>query len=398
MQATSDAFPITAESVQAATARSVSDRLELFLERTSLGTPLLAIDPATVVAKYAALADALPGCAIYYAIKANPLPAVVEALAHAGSAFDIASTAELEQCLHAGIPSHRLSFGHTIKTPGAIACAHRAGVSLFSVDCHEELAKVATHAPGARVSVRLSTDGRGAEWPLSRKFGCDAATAFDLMLRARSLGLEPCGVSFHVGSQQIDPRQWDPPIAEAAALFTRLGRRGIELAWLNVGGGFPARYRACVAPIGEFGAAILSSVRRHFGSARPQLMAEPGRYLVAEAGVLRTSVVLVARRGLGCPGRWVYLDCGRFGGLAETADEAIKYPIRAKGRTGPPGRVILAGPTCDSADILYERTPYSLPEDLTAGDFVDLLSAGAYTYTYSAVAFNGFAPLTAVAI
>jgi ornithine decarboxylase len=376
----------------------VSNRLELFLAHASLPTPFLAVDPAVVASRYAALSAALPGCAIYYAMKANPLPAVVEALADAGSAFDIASENELEQCLRAGIPPHRLSFGNTIKTPAAIASAHRAGVGLFSIDCHEELDKVAAHAPGARVSVRMSTDGRGAEWPLSRKFGCDAGTAYDLMVRARALGLEPHGVSFHVGSQQTDPRQWDVPIAAAAALFARLRRRRIELACLNVGGGFPARYRAPLAPIGEFGAAILESVRRHFGSDRPRLMAEPGRYLAAEAGVLRTRVVLVARRTSTTPNRWVYLDCGRFGGLAETADEAIKYPVRAVNCSGRLGRVALAGPTCDSADILYERTPCDLPEDLGDGDFVDLLSAGAYTYTYSAVGFNGFAPLAAVTV
>jgi ornithine decarboxylase len=194
------------------------------------------------------------------------------------------------------------------------------------------------------------------------------------------------------------PRQWDGPVAAAAALFRRLRKRRIELTCLNLGGGFPARHRTTLPPIGEFGAAILESVRRHFGSDRPQLMAEPGRYLAAEAGVLRSRVVLVARRTSWYPTRWVYLDCGRFGGLAETADEAIKYPLRAVNCTGRPGRAALAGPTCDSVDILYERTPCHLPEDLTAGDFVDILSAGAYTHTYSAVAFNGFVPLTAVAI
>jgi ornithine decarboxylase len=399
MQALLGAAPIVADpSALKPTAPRVSDRLERFLARTSQPTPFLAVDPAIVVARYESLAAALPGCAIYYAVKANPLPEVVEALANAGAAFDIASENELEQCLGAGIPVDRLSFGNTIKTSGAIASAHRAGVGLFSVDCHEELAKVATLAPGSRVSVRMSTDGRGAEWPLSRKFGCDADTAYDLMVRARALGLEPGGVSFHVGSQQTDPRQWDAPIAAAAALVTRLRRRGIELMCLNVGGGFPAPYRAALPPIAEFGAAILASVRRHFGSDRPQLMAEPGRYLAAEAGVLRTSVVLVARRASGFPHRWVYLDCGRFGGLAETADEAIKYPVRAVTRGGSPGRVALAGPTCDSADILYERTPYYLPYDLTAGDFVDILCAGAYTHTYSAAGFNGFAPLTAVVV
>jgi len=375
-----------------------SERLEGFLSRTSRPTPFLAIDTAVVVEKYDALAEALPGCEIYYAIKANPLPAVVEALASRGSAFDIASEAELRQCLDAGIPADRLSFGNTIKTPSAIAAAHRAGVRDFSVDCHEELEKLAAHAPGSRVTVRLATTGRGAEWPLSRKFGCDPSTAFDLMVRARARRLVPHGISFHVGSQQTDPGEWDGPIAVAAALFNRLRAQGIALEYLTLGGGFPARYRADVPSLSTFGAGILAAVDRHFGRRRPRLMAEPGRYLVAEAGVLRTTAVLVARRASVCPARWVYLDCGRFGGLAETADEAIKYPVRAVGRTGALERVALAGPTCDSADILYERTPYYLPDDLASGDCVDILSAGAYTQTYSAVAFNGFAPLDVVAV
>lgn len=398
MQGLLDTEVTTTRHGAAEAAAPASARLEAFLAHTTHPTPFLVVDPDVVRAKYDALAEALPGCAIYYAVKANPLPAIIDVLARAGAAFDIASEAELRQCLGAGIAPGQLSFGNTIKTPAAIAAAHRAGVTAFSVDCHEELTKLAGHAPGARVSVRLHTDGQGAEWPLSRKFGCNSETAFHLMMRARMLGLVPDGVSFHVGSQQTDPGQWDAPIAEAAALFTRLARHGIELTCLNLGGGFPARYRADVPPIAEFGAVILASVRRHFGAAIPQLMAEPGRYLVAEAGVLRTSAVLVARRESGQPNRWVYLDCGRFGGLAETADEAIRYPIRGVGRTGAPTRVALAGPTCDSADILYERTPYYLPDDLVSGDCVDVLCAGAYTQTYSAVAFNGFAPLDAFVI
>jgi len=396
MQGLADALELATPG-SASTAPSVSARLEAFLDRTPLPTPFLAMDLSVVARTYDELVRALPDCAIYYAMKANPLPDVVDVLARAGSAFDIASQAELDQCLRAGIPAERLSFGNTIKTSAAIARAHRHGVGIFAVDCASELNKVAAHAPGARVSVRLATDGRGAEWPLSRKFGCDVGMAFDLLARAPGLGLEPFGVSFHVGSQQTDPGAWDRPIAESAALFERLRRRGVELQCLNLGGGFPAPYRTSLPPISSYGKAIERSVQRHFGSRGPQLMVDPGRHLVARAGLLRTEVVLVANRsseGL----RWVYLDCGKFGGLAEAGDEAIKYPLRVMGRTGRPLRAALAGPTCDSADVLYEKTPCCLPADLAEGDRVDILSAGAYTHTYAAVGFNGFPPLTAVAI
>jgi ornithine decarboxylase len=246
--------------------------------------------------------------------------------------------------------------------------------------------------------VRLQTNGRGADWPLSRKFGCDPLMAFDLLRRARAAGLIPHGVSFHVGSQQTDPRRWDEPIALAARLFERARREGIRLHVLNLGGGFPAQYRGLVPPIETYGSAIERSLAHHFRRDRPEIVVEPGRHLVADAGIIQTEVVLVARRSRVDDTRWVYIDCGKFGGLAETMDEAIKYRLRTPGRSGRRGRVVLAGPTCDSADILYEKCACYLPEDLQVGDRVQLLSAGAYTYSYASVGFNGFAPLPVVCV
>ncbi|MGE0592408.1 MAG: type III PLP-dependent enzyme [Vicinamibacterales bacterium] len=356
------------------------------------------MDTQVVAARYAALARALPGVELCYAVKANPLPGVLDTLASLDASFDIASDAELRLCLDQGMAPSRLSFGSPVKSAVAIARAYEAGVRRFTVDARAELDKVAVHAPGASVLVRLATSGRGAEWPLSRKFGCDPVTALDLLRRARALGLHPDGLTFHVGSQQTDPSQWDAPIAACATIFSTLHREGIHLPCLNVGGGFPAPYGTPVPAIEAVGEAILESVRRHFGQAAPRLMAEPGRYLVAEAGVIEAQVVLVADRASGEPRRWVYIDCGKFGGLAETADEAIRYPLHVPGRHGDPVRVALAGPTCDSADILYERTPCLLPGDIREGDRLRILCAGAYTYTYASVGFNGFPPLTAVAI
>jgi ornithine decarboxylase len=285
-----------------------------------------------------------------------------------------------------------------VKKVSAIAEAHAAGIDLLACDSSAELEKMAVHAPGARVGVRLQTHGQGAEWPLSRKFGCDPAMAFDLLVRARNLGLVPYGLSFHVGSQQTDPGQWDAPIAQAAELFRRMRSEGIRLHVLNLGGGFPGQYAGCVPPIEAYGSAIARSLARHFARHGPEIIVEPGRYLVADAGIIETEVVLVAQKSYGDDTRWVYLDCGKFGGLAETMDEAIKYRLRTPGRCGRPTPVVLAGPTCDSADILYERCPCLLPADLREGDRVQILSAGAYTSTYASVGFNGFAPLPVVCI
>ena len=369
-----------------------------FLERPGLPTPLLVVDTAFVADRYLELQRALPDALIYYATKANPSPAIICALAEAGSAFDVASTPEIEQCLSLGIAPDRLSFGHTVKKSSAIAAAHKAGIERFSCDSLGELQKLARHAPGSAIAVRLLTDGAGAEWPLSRKFGCDLEMAADLLVHAPTLGLKPDGVSFHVGSQQTDPLAWDAPIAMAAELFDTVRARGISLQRLNIGGGFPAQYLAPVPSIAAYGHAIEQSLRRHFGRNRPQIVVEPGRYLVADAGILQTEVVLIARKSHLDRVRWVFVDCGKFGGLAETMDEAIKYRLRVPGRTGPPTRVVLAGPTCDSADILYERTFCCLPEDLQEGDRIHILSAGAYTHTYASVGFNGFLPLPAVCV
>jgi ornithine decarboxylase len=142
----------------------------------------------------------------------------------------------------------------------------------------------------------------------------------------------------------------------------------------------------------HYGAAIRRSVRSHFGNRLPDLIVEPGRQMVGTAGVIQTEVVLIAQKSNEERRRWVFLDIGKFGGLAETEGEAIQYPIRAP-RRGPSERVILAGPTCDSADVLYERAPYRLPVDLVIGDKLEIRAAGAYTSTYASVAFNGFEPL-----
>jgi ornithine decarboxylase len=372
----------------------MTNKLVRYLARERPRTPILVVDLDCVEAKYHAMRDALPGVDIYYAVKANPAAQVIGRLCRLGCNFDVASVAEIHSVLETGADPDRLSFGNTIKKEPDIAEAFRLGVRLFAIDSDAELRKIARSAPGSRVFCRILINSTGADWPLSRKFGCAPDMAVDLLRVAPSLGLVPYGLSFHVGSQQTDPGQWDDAIAVARAVFHELERCNVRLELLNLGGGFPASYRQPVPPLSEYGARILCSMKRHFGESMPRLIIEPGRGLVGDAGLIETEVILVASKGDCDEDVWVYVDVGKFGGLAESTDELIQYSITSH-RSGPLRPVILAGPSCDSMDILYERSRYCLPEDLRIGDRLRIASAGAYTQSYSSVGFNGFPPLAA---
>ena len=372
----------------------MNEKIARFLAERRVETPFLVVDLDVVEENYRALASALPNAKIFYAVKANPAPEILKRLTGVGSNFDTASVAEIEDALAAGATPSRISYGNTIKKETDIARAHALGVRLFAFDSEAELDKIARAAPGARVFCRILTSGEGADWPLSRKFGCEPEMAFDLLLKAAEKGVIPYGISFHVGSQQRDPQQWDAAIASCARLFQDLEHRGILLRMVNLGGGFPTRYMKDMPTPADYGQAIDESLRRHFGNRIPETIVEPGRGMVGNAGVIESEVVLISRKSAAETKRWVYLDIGKFGGLAETMDEAIKYPLTFdRELTGEGDSVVLAGPTCDSADVLYEKEEYKLPLDLAIGDRVRRGSTGAYTTTYSAVAFNGFKPL-----
>jgi ornithine decarboxylase len=348
--------------------------------------------------QYRRLQGALPEAAIYYAVKANPEPPVLRLLRELGSYFDVASPKEIDLCLEAGIDAARISYGNTIKKRTDIAYAFDRGVRIYAFDSIAELEKLADLAPGSEVFCRILTSNDGAEWPLSRKFGCEIEMAADLLKLAPSLGLDPTGVVFHVGSQQKHPRQWDEALALTARLFHELEADGLKLRTVNLGGGFPARYRTDVPPVESYAQAIRRAMSYHFRNDLPEMIVEPGRYVVGDAGVLRSEVVLVSWKREGDDKRWVFVDIGIFGGLAEAMGEAIKYEIVTSRDGGPVGPVVIAGPTCDSVDILYEHADYRLPLALQAGDTIDILSTGAYTTTYSSIGFNGFPPLQAYCI
>ncbi len=371
----------------------MTERIRQFLRDRHDDGPCLVVDLNVVRDNYLAFAKALPDTRVFYAVKANPAPEVLKLLAGLGSCFDTASVGEIEMALAAGASADRISFGNTIKKERDIARAHTLGISLYAVDCKAEVEKIARAAPGSRVFCRILCDCEGAEWPLSRKFGCEPGMAADVLEHAHRLGLVAYGVSFHVGSQQRNTGAWDRALAAASAVFRECGERGIALSMVNLGGGFPTRYLKNVPAVKVYGTAIFRGLRKHFGNAIPETIIEPGRGMVGNAGVIEAEVVLVSKKSESDAVRWVYLDIGKFGGLAETIDKSIRYPIRTPRDGGKVAPCVLAGPTCDSVDVLYEKEPYMLPVSLEIGDKVLIEGTGAYTATYSTVAFNGFPPL-----
>jgi ornithine decarboxylase len=354
-------------------------------------TPYLRLDVAEAVASYRSLASTLPADAVHYAVKANPEPTLLAALAAAGSCFDVASPAEVLAALEAGAGPSDLVYSNPVKRRADIGLAAQAGVDLFVVDSIPEAHKVADAAPGSSVLCRLATTGHGSDWSLSGKYGANARDAVGILRVAAAVGLRPAGLSFHVGSQQRDPAAWDEPIATAAEVFAELRRGGFNPWLLDLGGGFPAQLEGATPPLLAYGATIDRQLHRCFGDRRrPRTLVEPGRAVVADAGILVATVLAVVERG---PRRWVYLDAGVFTGLVETLDEAIRYRLLSSADGGLTGPCVLAGPTCDSADILYQRRPVRLPLALAEGDTVTFLAAGAYTTCYSTAGFNGFPPL-----
>ena len=357
-------------------------------------TPFLVILLDRVQQKFQEFRRDFPSAKIYYAVKASPGEEILSLLRDLGSCFDIASIYELDRVLNLGVPPDRVSFGNTIKKAKHIRDAYDKGVRLFASDCEADIRNLANEAPGSKVFFRLLMDAvtSDSDWPLSRKFGCQPRMLTDLVLLAADLGLDPYGISFHVGSQQREIPAWDAAIAQVCNLFEWLEREQIHLKAINMGGGFPANYLIKSNPLSVYGEEISRYISLYFGDSIPEIYLEPGRGLTGEAGILASEVVLISKKSRTDLKRWVYTDVGIFNGLMETIDESIKYPVYTE-KDGETGDVILAGPTCDSLDIIYEHFKYKLPLSLEIGDRIYWLSTGAYTASYSSVEFNGFPPL-----
>jgi len=356
-------------------------------------TPCLILDLDVVRTKYEELRKNIPFAKIYYAVKANPNDEVVSLLRDLGSCFDVATRYELDQLLRLGVSPDRMSYGNTIKKERDIAYFYDNGIRLFATDSFEDVEKIARAAPKSRVFFRILTEGLGADWPLSRKFGSHPEMTRNLILHARDLGLEPYGISFHVGSQQRDIGQWSTALGNVGNIYSWAEDQGVKLSMINMGGGFPAMYTDPTNPIEHYAGDIKSFLENNFGAELPEIIVEPGRSMTGDCGVIATEIVNIAKKSTHDLYHWVFLDIGKFGGLIETLDEAIKYPIYFE-KEGPTLDIYLAGPTCDSMDILYEKTPYEMPAGTKIGERAYILTTGAYTQSYSSVYFNGFPPLS----
>ncbi|MFV7785240.1 type III PLP-dependent enzyme [Shewanella marisflavi] len=368
------------------------DRIKSFAQDKP--TPFVVIDTKIIAKQYDDMVHNFPYASIYYAVKANPAREVLTLLRDRGANFDIASIYELDMVSDIGVTPDRVSYGNTIKKRQDVRAFYERGVRMYASDSEADLRMIAEEAPGSRVYVRILTEGtHTADWPLSRKFGCQNEMALELLVLAKTLGLEPYGISFHVGSQQRDIGAWDSAIAKVKSIFERLREEhDIELKMINLGGGFPANYLDKTNELGTYAEKITHFLKEDFGDQLPKIILEPGRSLLSNAGVLVSEVVLISKKSHTALERWVFTDVGKFSGLIETMDEAIKFPIYTECQ-GELDRCVIAGPTCDSADIMYEHYSYGLPVDLAIGDRMYWLTAGAYTTTYSAVCFNGFPPL-----
>jgi ornithine decarboxylase len=349
--------------------------------------PFLIVDTAIVRGKVRRFRAAMPRVRPHYAVKANPDRRVLKVLAQEGCGFEIASTAELDLLVALGVPAAEVFYSNPVKSRESIAYAAAKGVEWFVVDSADELRRVFELKRDARLYLRIATPNIGADWPLSGKFGAGAADAKEIVALAARLGADLAGVTFHVGSQCRNPENWRVALEKARGLFDAMLKAGLKPRLLNIGGGYPVRHVKPIPSIEVIGQVVNEGLQA-FGD-EVQVIAEPGRYLVSDAGYFVCRVLGTATRG---GKRWMHWDAGLFGGVIESS-EGLRYRIRAD-RSGPDVAWTVAGPTCDSVDVVMRDEP--LPSDLQEGDFIYIRNAGAYTTAYASQ-FNGF-PLPEVRV
>ncbi len=351
-------------------------------------TPSLILDFEEIANSYQQFVTSFPGAKIFYAMKANANPDIIQLVVNRGGGLEIASLAELEKSFSAGADGSRIICSNPIKNPAFLRRMHETGVYAVVVDSTYEVEKVAQHMPGARIYIRLAVDNTGSVLPLDGKFGVDAELALELCDLSRELDLNPIGLSFHVGSQCLSPMNWVKAIAACGDVWRTAAERGHKFYFLDIGGGYPAgsNHDVGIPTTAEIGSVVMDAVEKYIPST-PEMMLvlEPGRGLSGEAGWLVTTVEGKALRG---SGEWLYLDAGVFNGLMEAfegfppvvkllADGVEDRPLR---------RYTIAGPSCDSCDVVARNL--EMPE-AHIGERIVFFDVGAYTNEY-AVAFNGF--------
>jgi ornithine decarboxylase len=337
-------------------------------------TPYLVIETEKVVHAVQSFQKFFGVKSVYYAIKANPDKSVLALLNKLRCNFEVSSAGELKIILNLEIPASRIISASSIKNPNFIKSAYEAGIRYFTADSLGEIEMIALNAPGSKISIRLNVSNEGSEWPLSRKFGVDSGDGVHLLERAKQIGLMPWGLSFHVGSQCTRLATWAEAIDTARIFWDLAAAKNIHLKSLNLGGGFPIRYKKPVIGIDEIANTVFENIKKKMPPVQ-EIIVEPGRAIIGDAGTIVSSLIAKANRD---GQKWLYLDIGVFNGLMESIG-GIKYPIVVNGQ-GTTSKCVLAGPSCDSFDVI--DTEAELP-DIKIGEHVYILSAGAYTTAYA---------------
>ena len=349
--------------------------------------PFLLVDSNIVRDKTRRFKAAMPRVHPHYAVKANPDPRVLKTLIEEGAGFEIASIAELDLLLSLGVPAAEIYYSNPMKSRAYLEYAASKGVEWYVLDSVEELRKIVSVKADAKMYLRIDTPNIGSDWPLAGKFGAHAAEIKGIIAEAAKLNADLAGVTFHVGSQCRNPQNWRVGIERAKKVFADMRRAGLNPRLLNIGGGYPVRHVKPIPSIEVIGDVVNAAIADLPADIR--VMAEPGRYLVSDAAYFVCRVVGTATRN---GKRWMYWDAGMFGGVIETT-EGLRYDILTD-RKGQDIPWAIAGPTCDSVDILMRDE--MLPEDMQEGDFIYIPNSGAYTTAYASN-FNGF-PLPDVVV
>ncbi|NWF52412.1 MAG: type III PLP-dependent enzyme [Nitrospirae bacterium] len=354
-----------------------------YLDKEIIETPFLFLDKERVKEKISLIGRFIKNSKVFYAVKANPDIEILRFLNGLKMGFEISSEGELEILSTLSVEPSRIISSNPVKSLKFLKFAASYGINYFSYDSSDEVDKLSEYIPNCNVYIRLSVPNEGSEWPLSRKFGVELDTASALLSYAREKSLNPVGITFHVGSQCTNIYNWHIALDKARILWDKAEKNGIKLRLLNIGGGYPINYTKNVITIETIEKNVNSLIYNKFPK-DVEIHIEPGRAVVGDAGILVTSVIGKARRS---DEDWLYIDVGVFNGLMESVG-GIKYSyiVESYKHTKHKKRWTLAGPSCDSFDVIDRNV--SLPEP-DISNLILILSSGAYTVSYASE-FNGF--------
>lgn len=356
------------------------ERMIKYICASSESTPYLLMDSEKITEKASLIGKGIKNSRVFYAVKANPDIGILRLINKLGLGFEIASEGELQILSDIGVGPERIISSNPMKTLKFLNMATSYGITYFSYDSYTEADKLARYAPGCNVYIRLSVPNEGSEWPLSKKFGVETDEALSLLIYARDKGINPVGITFHVGSQCTNAYNWHMALDKARDLWETAEQNGIKLNLLNIGGGYPIKYKKNVVDIETIEKNINKLIYHKFPEDL-RIYIEPGRAVVGDSGIFVATVIGKAKRA---DEDWLYIDVGVFNGLMESVG-GIKYSYIFEG-SGKIKKWTLAGPSCDSFDVIESDIELPEPE---IGSYVIILSSGAYTVSYASE-FNGF--------